>query len=231
MRLKDFLNEQAEELGAISGQPPRDGSSPDGSYGNHLDSVQSQLDKITELLSSHIEGQSDTSDQWSHASDLAGVAEKLQEVIDMLSGDDEETDDVHVTESFKVGDSVMAKSIAGPRRGTITKIGSRGRGRGKFPQIMVKYEVKDEPGKFITIGFPPEKVTKVSTVSEGTNSNNERTIANFSKWKASCRSKHAGVWFSGDKDICEAMVGPNPYKRGETKGVGHFEEGDGGTVD
>lgn len=57
----------------------------------------------------------------------------------------------------------------------------------------------------------------------------ENEMASFGKWKAACKKAHPGVWFDGDKDIAQALVGPKPYVRGETKGVGEWD-GERGTV-
>lgn len=45
----------------------------------------------------------------------------------------------------------------------------------------------------------------------------------FKSWKAAVKKKHPEAWFDGDADIASAMVGPKPFKRGETKSVGEWD--------
>jgi len=45
----------------------------------------------------------------------------------------------------------------------------------------------------------------------------------FKSWKAAIKKKHADAWIEGDEDIAQAMVGPKPYKQGETKSVGEWD--------
>lgn len=45
----------------------------------------------------------------------------------------------------------------------------------------------------------------------------------FAAWKRAVKKKNPDAWFEGDKDICNAMVGPQPFKRGETKSVGEWD--------
>lgn len=47
--------------------------------------------------------------------------------------------------------------------------------------------------------------------------------SSFASWKAAIKKKHPDAWIDGDKDIASAMVGPKPYKHGETKGVGEWD--------
>lgn len=59
-------------------------------------------------------------------------------------------------------------------------------------------------------------------MGEGTNHMGERTIGNYSKWKAAVKAAHPEATFAGDKDICQALVGK--------KGVGAWD-GESGTVE
>lgn len=71
---------------------------------------------------------------------------------------------------------------------------------------------------------------KLHTITEVTrNHMGENQIHSFSKWKAACRRVNAAVWFDGDSDISQALVGPNPYVRGETKSIGEWD-GETGSV-
>lgn len=54
-------------------------------------------------------------------------------------------------------------------------------------------------------------------------------ILTFAAWKAKAKKTHSGVWFEGDADTCQAFIGPKPFTRGETKGVGEWG-GDSGYV-
>lgn len=45
----------------------------------------------------------------------------------------------------------------------------------------------------------------------------------FKSWKAAIKKKHPDAWIEGDEDIAQAMVGPKPYKHGETKAVGEWD--------
>jgi hypothetical protein len=47
--------------------------------------------------------------------------------------------------------------------------------------------------------------------------------SSFKSWKAAIKKKHPDAWIEGDEDIAQAMVGPKPYKRGETKAVGEWD--------
>lgn len=57
----------------------------------------------------------------------------------------------------------------------------------------------------------------------------EREYSTWSGWRAACKKANPDVWFEGDKDIAQAMVGPKPYKHGETKAIGEWD-GDKGSV-
>ena len=216
------------EMDEFDDGPEHDHTSPTGTYESHKAEAAELIEKIEELLGIHSETQSETSTAWSHASEMAEVVTKLQEIVDMLSPDREEGGEQevdHVTESFNVGDAVVAKSITGPRTGKVVKVGTRG----KFPAILVQHEFHAGSGKKTTVSYPPEKVTKDSSIAEATNHMGERTQATFTGWKKACKAKDSGVWFDGDVDIAQAMVGPKPYKRGETKSIGEWD-GEAGTV-
>jgi hypothetical protein len=66
-------------------------------------------------------------------------------------------------------------------------------------------------------------------VSEAKNHMGENEYGTYTGWKAAAKKADAAVWFDGDKETCNAMVGPNPYKRGETKGIGEWD-GEKGSV-
>jgi hypothetical protein len=60
-------------------------------------------------------------------------------------------------------------------------------------------------------------------LTESKNHLGERTFETFSGWKAACKKVNKAAWFDGDEDICNAFVGPRPYKRGESLAVGEWD--------
>jgi hypothetical protein len=58
---------------------------------------------------------------------------------------------------------------------------------------------------------------------EAKNHLGETEYTTFDSWKRAAKKKDAAVWFDGDKDIAQAMVGPKPYKKGETKSIGEWD--------
>lgn len=54
-------------------------------------------------------------------------------------------------------------------------------------------------------------------------------VATFGGWKAKVKKSYPSAWYEGDKDICQAFIGPKPYTKGETIGVGEWG-GDSGYV-
>ena len=53
--------------------------------------------------------------------------------------------------------------------------------------------------------------------------------SSYASWKAACRKADPTCWIEGDKDIAQAMIGPKPFKRGETFSIGEWD-GDTGEV-
>lgn len=51
----------------------------------------------------------------------------------------------------------------------------------------------------------------------------ELEYTNWSSWKAACKKNNPEVWFDGNQDICNAFIGPKPYKRGETLAIGEWD--------
>lgn len=51
----------------------------------------------------------------------------------------------------------------------------------------------------------------------------EVEYTSFDFWKRACKKVNESVWFDGDRDICNAFVGPKPYKRGETRAIGEWD--------
>lgn len=62
-----------------------------------------------------------------------------------------------------------------------------------------------------------------ANIAETTNHMNGREFQSFTGWKAACKKINPQVWFEGDKDIAQAFVGPNPYVKDQTKGIGEWD--------
>jgi hypothetical protein len=67
------------------------------------------------------------------------------------------------------------------------------------------------------------KLKLVKKVKEALNHLGEKEYQTYDSWKRAAKQKNANVWFDGDKDIGQAMIGPKPYKRGETKSIGEWD--------
>jgi hypothetical protein len=48
-------------------------------------------------------------------------------------------------------------------------------------------------------------------------------FSTFKAWKAAAKKKQPECWIEGDEDIAQAMIGPKPYKKGETKSFGEWD--------
>lgn len=55
----------------------------------------------------------------------------------------------------------------------------------------------------------------------------ERTFQTYAGWKKACKKINSEVWFDGDEDIANAMVGPKPYVRGKTRSIGEWDGSEG----
>ena len=60
-------------------------------------------------------------------------------------------------------------------------------------------------------------------VKEAKDAHGEAEYQTFAAWKRAAKQKHEGVWFDGDEDIANAMVGDKPFKRGKTRSVGEWD--------
>ena len=60
-------------------------------------------------------------------------------------------------------------------------------------------------------------------LNEARNSYGETEFTSYDSWKRACRKVTAAVWFDGDRDISNAMVGPKPYVRGKTLAIGDWD--------
>ena len=51
----------------------------------------------------------------------------------------------------------------------------------------------------------------------------ETEYNSYSSWKRAAKQANSSVWFDGDADIGQAMVGTKPYKKGETTAIGEWD--------
>ena len=69
----------------------------------------------------------------------------------------------------------------------------------------------------------------LATLAEAKNYLGEKEYTTWKSWKAAVKKANPAAWIEGDEDIAQAMVGPKPYKRGETKSIGEWG-GDVGSI-
>jgi hypothetical protein len=55
----------------------------------------------------------------------------------------------------------------------------------------------------------------------------ERMFQTFAAWKRAIKAEYPEAWLDGDQDIGQMMVGPKPFKRGETVAVGEWDGSEG----
>ena len=67
------------------------------------------------------------------------------------------------------------------------------------------------------------KITELLQINEMKNEFGEVIYSSFGTWKKAAKTANPDVWFDGDADICNAMVGPKPYKRLETRAIGEWD--------
>jgi len=93
--------------------------------------------------------------------------------------------------------------------------------------LMVSKDVEDLLAKAV----PDRKVEhpEDEEVKEGLNHLGDKEYQTYDSWKAACKKCCETYWIDGNKDIAQAMVGPKPYKRGETKAIGEWD-GEKGSV-
>jgi len=60
-------------------------------------------------------------------------------------------------------------------------------------------------------------------VKEGLNHMGDKEYKTYDSWKAACKKCCDTCWVDGNKDIAQAMVGPKPFKHGETKAIGEWD--------
>lgn len=67
------------------------------------------------------------------------------------------------------------------------------------------------------------KITELLQINEMKNEFGEVIYSSFGTWKRAAKTANPDVWFDGDADICNAMVGPKPYKRLQTRAIGEWD--------
>lgn len=62
-------------------------------------------------------------------------------------------------------------------------------------------------------------------VTEGKNHMDENTYQSVAAWKRALKKKHGdAVWYQKDEDTIDAFTGTKPFKKGETKQVGDWDD-------
>jgi hypothetical protein len=77
--------------------------------------------------------------------------------------------------------------------------------------------------KLLRRAKPEDEMDNARIVFEAKNHMDETEYTSYDSWKAALKKKFPGYWIDGDKEIANAMVGPKPYVRGETKSVGEWD--------
>jgi hypothetical protein len=108
-----------------------------------------------------------------------------------------------------------------------------GRGKGKITKVLSDGEHYLINGKPVSY-FEIKKVVKeASHLNDDTiddmkdRETAEKKFSSYKSWKAACKKVDANVWYDGDEDISQAMVGDKPYKRGKTKSIGEWDGAEG----
>lgn len=60
-------------------------------------------------------------------------------------------------------------------------------------------------------------------VVESPNESGDRVFGTYAAWKRAVKQIYPIIWFNGDQDICQALVGPKPFVRGKTKSIGEWD--------
>lgn len=73
------------------------------------------------------------------------------------------------------------------------------------------------------------KLKELISIAEAKNYLGDKEYTTWKSWKAAVKKANPAAWIEGDEDIAQAMVGPKPYKQGETKSIGEWG-GDVGSI-
>jgi len=64
-------------------------------------------------------------------------------------------------------------------------------------------------------------------VAEAKDEDGNQKYTTYAAWKRALKKAYPESWIDGDADIANGMLGPKPFKRGETKGVGEWDGSEG----
>jgi hypothetical protein len=89
--------------------------------------------------------------------------------------------------------------------------------------LMVSKDVEDLLAKAVPDRKVEHPAEDGEDIKEGLNHMGEKEYKTYDSWKAACKKCCETYWIDGNKDIAQALVGPKPYKRGETKAIGEWD--------
>ena len=100
--------------------------------------------------------------------------------------------------------------------------------RKAWEKAVAKLDVEDDDensakcdGKTIARWYPDRDEGWV--LMEAKNHLDETEYSSWASWRAAIKKHFPDFWIDGDKEIANAMVGPKPFKKGETKSVGEWD--------
>ena len=67
------------------------------------------------------------------------------------------------------------------------------------------------------------EVKKVKSTNEAKDAHGNTEYNTYDSWKRACKKANTDCWIEGDRDIAQAMVGPKPYKHGQTIAIGEWD--------
>ena len=93
--------------------------------------------------------------------------------------------------------------------------------------IAGPFDSEDEAEKYLDKllrrAKPEDELDDAHIVTEAKNHMGETEYSSYVSWKTALKKTFPEYWIDGDKEIANAMIGPKPYKRGETKSVGEWD--------
>lgn len=84
-------------------------------------------------------------------------------------------------------------------------------------------EAEKHLDKLLRRAKPEDELDDAHIVTEAKNHMGETEYSSYVSWKTALKKTFPEYWIDGDKEIANAMIGPKPYKRGETKSVGEWD--------
>lgn len=95
---------------------------------------------------------------------------------------------------------------------------------GKFNKVVIKAYSKNGAGySWLTDEEFDTSALGEAQLVEAKNHLDETEYNSYASWRAALKKKFPDFWIDGDKEIANAMVGPKPFKKGETKSVGEWD--------